>query len=389
MEGEIIKLTELWFSVFISLCFCYWISKVVPTGTKRLVCVIPIICLYLFLPLTISSVHFGGIVGFFIAWLANFKLLLFAFGKGPLASDPSISLPRFIALACLPIKIQQNSPQKQTPRSKITQNSNQFDQNGKISSQNPQEEHKKSQIEKNPDRESKQNPSTTKGYMTFLQYAIKGVTLAIMVKIYEYSDHIHPKLILGLYCFHVYFLLELILAMVAALARSILGMELEPQFNNPLLSTSLQDFWGRRWNLMVSSILRPTVYEPTLVAGKRLIGPKWAPLPAVLGTFMVSALMHELIFYYMGRKDPTFRMTWFFLLHGFCLTVEMALKKSLTARWQLPRLISGPLTAGFVITTCFWLFIPEFIRCQIDVRAFEEYAALGAFAKNVTQVFLI
>lgn len=207
------------------------------------------------------------------------------------------------------------------------------------------------------------------------------------MKIYDYGDQIHPKIILGMYCFHIYFLLEIILAIVATLARTILGLELEPQFNNPILSTSLQDFWGRRWNLMVTSILRPTVYEPTLKAAKNIVGSKWAPLPAVFGTFVVSGLMHELILFYMGRLEPTFRMFGFFVFHGVCLTVEIALKRCFTARWQLPRFVSGFLTAGFVFATCFWLFLPEFIRCRLDVRAFEEYAALGVFVKNLSSKF--
>ena len=101
---------NVWLSVFISLCYCYSIGKFVPKGILRLFGVLPIVCLFLLLPLNFSSIHLGGTFAFFIAWLANFKLLLFAFGKGPLSSNPSISLGHFIAFACLPIKIQQNPP---------------------------------------------------------------------------------------------------------------------------------------------------------------------------------------------------------------------------------------------------------------------------------------
>ena len=40
------------------------------------------------------------------------------------------------------------------------------------------------------------------------------------------------------------------------------GFELAPQFNQPYLSTSLSDFWGRRWNIVASSCLRFLIYEP-------------------------------------------------------------------------------------------------------------------------------
>ncbi|XP_059663298.1 acyl-CoA--sterol O-acyltransferase 1-like [Cornus florida] len=346
MEGEINNFIKVWISVFISLCYCYGIGKIVPKGTPRLLTIVPVVCLFLALPLNLNSMHLGGTSAFFIAWLANFKLLMFAFGKGPL-SDPSISLPQFAALACFPIKIKQDPP---------------------------------------PNHNSEQKPpprNFRKGHKSPLNYATKFLLLAGLIRVYDYSEYIHPKVILFLYCFHIYFALEIILAMVAALARTLLGSELEPQFNEPYLSTSLQDFWGRRWNMMVSRILRPTVYEPILGLSTRLLGRKWAPLPATFSTFVVSGIMHELIFYYLGRVKPTWEITWFFLLHGACLLIEIAIKKVVKDRWRLPRIISGPLTVVFVLSTGFWLFFPQLLRCNADARAFAEYAAVGAFVKNV------
>ncbi|OMO76945.1 putative acyltransferase [Corchorus capsularis] len=172
--------------------------------------------------------------------------------------------------------------------------------------------------------------------------------------------------------------------MVAALVRVFLGVELEQQFNEPYLSTSLQDFWGRRWNIMVTSILRPTVYEPVIKLSARFVPRRWAPIPAILATFVVSAIMHELIFYYLGRMRPNWEITGFFLLHGGCLMAEIAFKKALGDKWRLPRVVSTPLTVGFVMATGFWLFFPQLLRCRADERVFEEYAAVATFVKNVT-----
>ena len=88
MEGEIYNFIKVWLSVFVCLSYCYTISKKVSEGLSRLLCVLPIVCLFLFLPLDLHSIHLGGTTAFFIAWLANFKLLLFAFGRGPLCFDP-------------------------------------------------------------------------------------------------------------------------------------------------------------------------------------------------------------------------------------------------------------------------------------------------------------
>ena len=90
--------------------------------------------------------------------------------------------------------------------------------------------------------------------------------------------------------------------------------------------------------------------------------------------------MHELMFYYMGLIKPSWEVTWFFLLHGLCLVVEVVMKEVVLAgRFWLPWLISGPLTIGFVIITSFWLFFPPFLRFKVDEKACEEYAALGKF----------
>ncbi|XP_022714444.1 acyl-CoA--sterol O-acyltransferase 1-like [Durio zibethinus] len=348
-SGEMNNFLKVWLSVIISLFYCYFIGKIIPKGIARLLCLVPIVCLFVLVPLNLSSIHLGGTTAFFIAWLANFKLLLFAFGKGPLSS-PSLSLAHFLAIACLPIKIQQNS----SPKSHL---------NG----------------------HNKEIPGPTKpkkGHQTPINYAVKILLLALLLRVYDYSEYIHPTIMLVLYSFHIYFVLEIILAMVAALARLLLGLELEQQFNEPYLSTSLQDFWGRRWNIMVTNILRPTVYEPVLNICVRFVGRKWAPIPAVFGTFLVSALMHELIFYYLGRVRPTWEITWFFLLHGACLMTEIALKKALGHKWGLPRVVATPLTVGFVMLSGFWLFFPQLLRCRVDERAIGEYAAMGAFLKN-------
>ncbi|XVF75235.1 hypothetical protein PTKIN_Ptkin13bG0171000 [Pterospermum kingtungense] len=106
-SGEMSNFFRIWLSVVVSLCYCHLIGKIIPKGSARLLCLLPVVCLFTLLPLNLSSIHLGGTTAFFIAWLANFKLLLLAFGNGPLSS-PSLSLPRFLAVACLPIKIEQN-----------------------------------------------------------------------------------------------------------------------------------------------------------------------------------------------------------------------------------------------------------------------------------------
>ncbi|KAI9124050.1 hypothetical protein K1719_005350 [Acacia pycnantha] len=344
MEAEIVNYINAWLQVIVSLSYCFLIGKLIPPSRPflRLFLFLPVVSLFLYLPLLLHSVNLGGIFSFFIAWLANFKLFLFAFNKGPL-SLPSLSLPRFIALASLPIKFH--------------------------------------------DHNNNKSSSNQKGRKSPLNYATKALILAAIIRSYDYKDRFHPKLLLTLYSVHIYLFLEIILAGFAAMGRRLVGVELEPQFNEPYLSSSLQDFWSRRWNIMVTQILRPTVYEPAYSLSIGIMGPKWASLPAVFTTFLVSGLVHELMFYYLGRVTPTWEVTWFFILHGLCLMVQIGLKKQLSGTVvQLPRVVSGPLTVGFVLVTAFWLFYPQLLQCNGDQRGLEEYAAVIVFVKNVTKM---
>ncbi|KAF7149912.1 hypothetical protein RHSIM_Rhsim02G0098400 [Rhododendron simsii] len=101
------------------------------------------------------------------------------------------------------------------------------------------------------------------------------------------------------YGFHIYFTLEIILATAAAAARAAVRPAVPLDLCPKLL--------GQRWNLLVlvvSRTLRSTVYELAQVIGR-----KWALHPPVMCTFAISALMHEILFYYMGRLRPTWVVT--------------------------------------------------------------------------------
>ncbi|CAM8879154.1 unnamed protein product [Rhodiola kirilowii] len=229
-RSEIVRFIQTWLIVYFSLTYCFLTAKLVSPGKIRFLLISPVVCLFLLLPLRLTSIHLGGSTAFFISWLATFKLILLSFNKGPLSSDSNISLLRFIAAGSLPIKIIPKSKLDAAPRGRPA-------------------------------------PDTDPGSQIWkpaMRYAVKAVLLAVVCKLYDFTARLHPTAILFLYCFHIYFLLEFMLAVVGVAARAVLGLELEPQFNEPYLATSLKDFWGKRWNLAVTSILRLTVYEPTI-----------------------------------------------------------------------------------------------------------------------------
>lgn len=215
-----------------------------------------------------------------------------------------------------------------------------------------------------------------------LLFAIKAVLLAILIKIYEFKHHLHPNLLLFLYCCHMYLSTEIILAITAGDTSSCRARLRAGAFNEPYLAASLQEFWGRRWNLLATNILRPTIYNPVKSIFTRILGRKWAPIPGVLAAFLVSGLMHELIWYYLTRVSPRWEVTGFFVLQGLSTVSEVVVKKAVGGRWRLHRAVSGALTIGFVGVTAVWLFFPQLLPNGIDEKAIKEYSILVDLAKQ-------
>jgi H+/Cl- antiporter ClcA len=123
---------------------------------------------------------------------------------------------------------------------------------------------------------------------------------------------------------------------------------------------------------MITSILCLIVYKPVRRISTHVIGPRWALLPAVIAAFLVFGLMHEVIFYYFTCAYPTWEVTWFFVLQGVCVAIEIVVKKAVTDRWQLNRAISRPLTVGFVVVTGVWLFFPQIIKNGVHEKDIKE-----------------
>ncbi|KAL1209649.1 putative long-chain-alcohol O-fatty-acyltransferase 4 [Cardamine amara subsp. amara] len=337
MEEELKNFIKVWISAIISTSYCYYLSTKIKAGVFRLLSVLPVCALFLVLPLFLSSVHFSGSTAFALTWLANFKLILFSFDQGPLFPIPP-NISQFICLTCFPIKPQKNpKSQNQIPK---------------------------------------------------WVFAIKVAVFGVLLQMYEYKRYMSPTVLLGLYSLHIYLEFEILLVFLKVLLSIYLGCDLEPQFNEPYLATSLQDFWGRRWNLIVPAILRQAVYVPVrLIAGRKMSSDK-ALFLGVLASFLVSGAVHELIFFYFTRESPTGEVTWFFVLHGVCTAVEGAAKRTSFVRlWKMNQMVSRLFTVGFVVVTGGWLFFPQLTRSGMIERLANEVFLSIDFIKR--QVFLL
>jgi len=71
-----------------------------------------------------------------------------------------------------------------------------------------------------------------------------------------------------------------------ALLWQSLGADARPIMNRPLLATSVSAFWSRHWNLAYHDVTHRVLFQPAYRA--------WGMTAAVLVSFFVSGLVHEL-----------------------------------------------------------------------------------------------
>ncbi|KAL6899820.1 hypothetical protein ACP4OV_006478 [Aristida adscensionis] len=295
-------------------------------GLRRLLALAPVLVLLVLLPFAIPLYSIRGTAAFFLVWLGEFKLLLLAAGRGPL--HPALPPLPFVFTAALPVKLLEHRSRR-------------------------------------PDG-AKTTTTTTAAALPLLlsSTAIKVAVLVVLVHLLRGKDRMHLYAAFTLYGVFTYCFLDSVLPCLAALGRA-LGMELEPQFDRPYLSASLRDFWGRRWNLMASAVLRPAVYDPVRARRGAAAG--------VLATFLVSGLMHEVVAFYLTERAPTGKLTAFFLLHGAAVCAERWCARRCAAR--PPRAVATLLVVGFVAGTAFWLFFPPLFGGGVDDLFFAEASA--------------
>ncbi|KAH7425441.1 hypothetical protein KP509_11G054100 [Ceratopteris richardii] len=204
------------------------------------------------------------------------------------------------------------------------------------------------------------------------------------------------------YCLLVYFGAEGILGILSELASLLLSVEVHPLFNNPFSASSLSDFWGRRWNLFVSSLIRETVYNPILIAlsgGRQQYGAKVSSScsdiskgnfrperdicrlnSGVEGYAAANSLMPENDVRHFSpstlqarAKAATWEVTCFFVLHGVASILEVFVRRKFLVRKILPKPIAIFCTLGFVFFSAAWLFMPPIIRSGIDLQLIAEF----------------
>ncbi|CAF1137424.1 unnamed protein product [Rotaria sordida] len=131
----------------------------------------------------------------------------------------------------------------------------------------------------------------------------------------------------------------------------------------PLLSCSLREFWGKRYNQLVGTIFRESIFQPILQYLS-------SPTIAALIVFFISGLLHiHLAFINFGDSRATISTISFFLLHGIACTIEAH------TPFRIPLFFS-------------WLFTQLFLLVTVPLQN-GEFTKLGPdyYAMNTPPLF--
>eukprot|EP00611_Tribonema_gayanum_P024506 TRINITY_DN5427_c0_g1_i2.p1 TRINITY_DN5427_c0_g1~~TRINITY_DN5427_c0_g1_i2.p1 ORF type:complete len:374 (+),score=85.07 TRINITY_DN5427_c0_g1_i2:204-1325(+) len=195
------------------------------------------------------------------------------------------------------------------------------------------------------------------GSMTLESLAFFGVGLAMWVSIPLLSGSLPEPAALAIRtamaaCCMIVWLdaIDAFLASAVMLAGSI-DTPLRRTQLDPLQSLSLGEFWSRRWNTEMSTLLRTAVFRPALAAMRRARWLRWLPdsvkrQAATLMTFGMSGLLHAYVHALMGNASQFGFTMAFFLVQPCGIWVEQQLS---IARW--PKAAQRTWTICFLLLT--------------------------------------
>lgn len=135
-----------------------------------------------------------------------------------------------------------------------------------------------------------------------------------------------------------------------ALFWQAMGVDAEPIMSKPIVSKSLSEFWGKRWNLGFRQIAHDFIFRPM----HKRVG---AATTGLL-VFVASGLIHDLVISLPARGGYGLP-TGYFILQGLGVIVE---RSALGRQFGLQKDVTARIFALMVTAVpVFWLFHPPFV----------------------------
>jgi len=142
---------------------------------------------------------------------------------------------------------------------------------------------------------------------------------------------------------------------IAAGLWRLAGFPCKPLFRAPLASTSLSEFWGKRWNIAFTEMIQLSLYRP--------LAAKIGTAAAAFAGFLFSGLLHEVAITLPARSGYG-RPLLYFALQGSLVLFERALGRSghpINRRPWIGRIWA----LGSIALPLPILLVPEFLRVAI------------------------
>uniref|UniRef100_A0ACD5VJ79 Uncharacterized protein n=1 Tax=Avena sativa TaxID=4498 RepID=A0ACD5VJ79_AVESA len=328
-----------WTTLLVPVCTVYARSacRRLRPGCPRLAALFPTFLVFIYLPCLFNSLHLRLLSTFFHTWLATNKLVLLALGIGPL--HPSLPVLPFVLCAGLPIKLRADGGHHHHPTDK----------------------------------------SSLPVADLLFPCARSFVFLTCLALLHPHTGSLPLYAVHYLYCAQIFLTLDLVFSSAGLVAAAALGTAMERQFRAPLVVASVNDFWGRQWNLMAVDLLRASAYAP--------VRARWGRDAGVLAAFLMSGVLHELLYWYMTLEHPTGEMLLFFTLHAAFHVAERWARAA--GLWRPPKAAAYVLGTAFMVVTISELFFGPFIRAGIDVRMMQESAAAVELVRAVAKRLII
>ena len=234
----------------VGLAYAHAVHLVVPPGALRLVCFAPCVAANALLPVVYmdplgedSSVVACAVAAAAFGWWTNFKLLALASGRGQLVGHAS--LPMFLAVGALPIRLDPAQPEPESARR--------------------DERRRDDDRDDDPPPPPSPSPSPHSHRSAAISaLALLAGKLCLLAACLELIPRLPPGTTPAnlAYAFALYATLGAIMDASAAVAAFAFGLRLAPHFDKPFIASSASDFWARRWNLVAGGMLRDLVYAP-------------------------------------------------------------------------------------------------------------------------------
>ncbi|KAJ7519379.1 hypothetical protein O6H91_20G035700 [Diphasiastrum complanatum] len=380
--AEGLGMMEVLATIIFGTAYVYWVLLQLPKGLIRFLALLPLLAVYALLPWRAATAHAKFLLSFFLVWMCAFKFLLICWDAGTATDSAAMeSFPRFFVAINFPFGVPSSNGSALKGKGPSA--------DGPISSKEV------SQVAR----------------AVLLRSALKILLLLPFYRFYDFRDSFPVLVVYTMYAFHIYLGCSVLFEGLAALGSLMVGLRFLECYDRPYLAGSLSEFWGRRWNQLVCSVLRASVYEPVRHFTSK--GPVKVPImnerkqiqeekmterkqerfdvmPKILATlavFLVSGLMHDVIFFYLSRR-VSWHATAFFVLQGVATVLEAAIRIAWPGRPKLPKFLAVILTISFVFCSAVWLFFPALCSSEGDLRIIQEFNEAQAWILFKLKSFL-